>query len=362
MLSARNIWRLALTLIFIAVLAAAYQLWVGDREDQPGGRVEAYRGSLDVYNWPYYMVDSLLVEFERECSCKVNYREFPSNEVLLTAVENKSGGWDVAFPSDYMVSMMARKGLLVPIQKDLLANTGNLSSSFLDREFDPGNRYSLPYIWGATGIGYRKSRVESVPEDYDVLWDPRYEGKIGMLDDMRFTMAGVLAWKGLSVNTSDVDDLAAVEVLLKQQKPLVKAYNSENYVDLLANEEVWLFYGYSGDIIQAIPDNPDIGFVIPESGGVVYIDNMVIPNTADELALAHEFMDFLMREDVAATIINERRFAMPNVAAEALVRAEIRNNPGVYPPADIMERCQSVQDIGESVTLYEQVWQRVKAD
>lgn len=318
------------------------------------------RPQLDVYNWPYYISTSALLAFEAQYHCKVNYKEFPSNEELLTAIENRTGAWDVVFPSDYMVEIMTRKHLLRTMDRSLVPNYPNIDARFLNREFDPENRYSLPYIWGATGIGFNKVQVSPSPIDYDVLWNAKYKNRIGLLDDVRFGLAAPLMWMGESPNTTDPVVLARAESLLVAQKPLVKAYSSENYVDLLKSGEVWLFYGYSGDIVQAIPDFPELDFIIPASGSAVYIDNMVIPVTCDQLTLAHAFVNYLLDPSVAAAIMDSTWFAMPNKAAVDLVRPEIRRSTAVFPPADVLEKCQGVRDLGMFSVQYEELWQRVK--
>jgi len=314
---------------------------------------------LDVFNWAYYMEESLLKDFEEANNCIINYKEFPTNEDLLSDLENNSTAWDVVFPSDYMVEMMVSKGLLTELSKEKLSNLSNMNDAFMNQTFDKGNNYSLPYIWGCTGIGYNTNNI-SEASSYSVLWDKANSGKIGLLDDIRFSIAVPLLWKGYSINTTNRLELSIADSLLVAQKPLVKAYNSDNYVDLLKSGEVDLMYGYSGDIIQAVPEFSNLAFTIPQEGGVLYIDNMCIPKKSDNVELAHKFINFLMEAEVAATIINNKWFAMPNKAAEALVKPEIKNNKGVYPPQDVLDRCQMIQDLDDDVKLYEDIWKRLK--
>jgi spermidine/putrescine-binding protein len=314
---------------------------------------------LDVYNWPYYIDEGILVRFEKEYNCIINYKEFPTNEDLLNDLEFTTTRWDVIFPTDYMVEIMSRKGLLSEIDKSLLSNLGNIDPNFLNKDFDRNNVYSLPFIWGVTGIGYDKNKIDTVTT-YEILWNETYRNRIGLLDDMRFTIAMPLLMLGEDINTTNLSILSRVEDLLRTQKRLVKAYNSDNYVDLLISGEVDLFYGYSGDIIQSIPDNPNLAFAIPKEGGVLYIDNMCIPEKSDNKDLAHKFIDFLLEPEIAAYIINTKWFALPNKAAEPKVKDEIRNHEGVYPPDDILEKCQMLKDLGAEIKLHEELWKRVK--
>lgn len=354
--------RLLLAVVALLVVGTVVWLMV-----EPGKHDSHHRKAagdearvLDVYNWPYYMVPDLLSEFESACRCKVNYREFGTNEDLYAAMKNRTGQWDVVFPSDYMVARMAKEGMLRPLDKQRLPGIQNLDTAFLNPHYDRGNQYSLPYIWGATGIGYLRSKVQNV-QDYDTLWSPALRNRIGMLDDVRFSIGAALKRLGYSANTVDDQELAQAHKALLEQKSLVRAYNSENYVDLLTTGEVWAFYGYSGDFIQAMPKQPDLAFRIPASGGILYVDNMAIPVSTDAPELAHEFIDFLLKPHVAARIINERWFAMPNRAAEGLVRREVRTNEGVYPPRDVINKCEQLRDLGPAISKYESIWQRVKA-
>ncbi len=178
---------------------------------------------------------------------------------------------------------------------------------------------------------------------------------------MRFTISAPLIWKGYSINTIKKNELDIAKRLLIDQKKFVKAYNSENYVDLLKSGEVWIFYGYSGDIIQSIPENTNLNFIIPESGAVIYIDNVCVPVTCNEYELAHKFINYLLNPEVAAKIINATWFALPNIKARKMVKDEIRNHPGVYPSKDIIDKCESLEDIGQNISLYENIWRKLKS-
>lgn len=314
---------------------------------------------IDVFNWPYYLDQKIIYKFEKQYKCKVNYKEFPTNEDLLNDIENSTTKWDVIFPSDYMVEIMINKNLLSKINKDKLSGYTNLNNSFLHKNYDKDNDYSIPFSWGVTGIGFNKNKI-APPDTYNVLFDEKNKNKISILDDVRFTLGMALLRKGYSINTKDTKLLEEILNDLLNQKKLVKAYNSENYVDLLKSGEVDLLYGYSGDIIQSIPNNPELDFVIPKEGGVLYIDNMCIPNKSDSKDLALKFIDFMLDKENAAYIINRNWFGMPNKAAEPYVRTEIRNNKSVYPDDSIIAKCQMIMDLGEDLNKYEDIWKNVK--
>lgn len=314
---------------------------------------------LDVYNWPYYLDQETISKFEKEYNCKVNYKEFPSNEDLLNDIENSTTKWDVIYPSDYMVEIMVNKNLVSKLDKDKLTNFQNLNNSFLHKNYDKSNDFSIPFSWGVTGIGYNKTKI-SAPTSFNDLFDEKYKGKIALLDDVRFTIGMALIRKGYSINTRDEKILAEILNDLRDQKSIVKAYNSENYVDLLKSGEVDLLYGYSPDIIQSIPENPNLEFVIPQEGGVLYIDNMCIPAKSDNKELAYKFIDFLLDKENAADIVNKKWLGVPNKAAEPFIKQEIRNNKSVYPSDSVISKCQMIMDLGDDLRQYEDIWKKVK--
>lgn len=314
---------------------------------------------IDVYNWPYYLDQEIISKFEKKYDCKVNYKEFPSNEDLLNDLEGSTTKWDVIFPSDYMVEVMIKKNLLIKLDKSKLFNFKNLNNSFLQKNYDKANDFSIPFSWGVTGIGYNKTKITNITS-FNSLFDEKNKAKIALLDDVRFTIGMALIRKGYSINTRDDKILDEVLNDLLSQKKIIKAYNSENYVDLLKNGEVDLLYGYSPDIIQSIPDNPNLEFVIPQEGGILYIDNMCIPIKSDNRIFAYKFMDFLLEKENAAYLVNNKWLGIPNKSAEPMIKSEIRNNKSVYPPDSVIAKCQMIMDLGDGIKKYEDIWKRVK--
>ena len=235
----------------------------------------------------------------------------------------------------------------------------NIDPRFLDMDFDPGNTHSIPYLWGTCGIAYRKSRVGTVGS-WSALWDPRYKGRILMVDDARETLGAALKWKGDSLNTSDPTALRAAARLLIEQRPLVRAYDSANYDDKLLAGDVWLAQGWSGQFAKAMAKDPDLEYVLPKEGASYYVDNLAIPASAPHPELAHAFLDFTMEAEIAAEICRTTYYSSPSRAGLAFLPEEMRNNPAIFPPAELRGRAELIRELGEATVLYDRLWTEVK--
>lgn len=316
---------------------------------------------LFVYNWPYYISDKVIPEFEKEFSVKVTYDNYSSNEELLAKFQAGASGYDLIFPSDYMVTMMINEKLLETLDHSRIPNIKNLDERFKNLHFDPKNVYSLPYFWGTSGIGVNTEKVKGQVNSWKILWDEKYKGYISMLDDMRSVTQPALKILGYSLNTTDKQQIEQAKDLLLKQKPLVNAYTSDTYVDFLKSGDLWLSEGYSGDVFQVIKENKSIQYVIPEEGTEIWVDNMCIPKGAKNKETAELFIDFLLRPEVGAENSNSTWYANPNIASKKLINPEIINNPGIYPPGKVLDKCEFLKDLGESNILYEELYNELKS-
>ncbi|HXK12050.1 MAG TPA: extracellular solute-binding protein [Vicinamibacteria bacterium] len=317
---------------------------------------------LNLYIWSNYIAPETLARFEARHGVKVNVDLYDSNEALLAKLQAGNAGYDVACPSDYSVEVLVAQGLLRPLDHTALPHLVNVDPAFLDRPSDPGNAHSVPYFWGTSGIAYSRRRVEEPPDSWGALWDPRYRGRILMLDDAREAMGAALKWRGHSQNTKDPRLLAAARDDLRRQKPLVRAYNSSNFEDVLLAGDVWLAQAWNGQIAKAMAQDPDIAYVLPREGSTLFIDNLVVPRDAPHPALAHAFIDFTLEAEVAAEICRTMRYSSPNRAAWPLLPPEIRANPAIFPPAEAVARLELIRDLGETTVLYDRMWTEVKAE
>jgi len=314
---------------------------------------------LNLYIWSNYIAPETLRRFEQRLGVRVNVDLYDTNEAMLAKLETARVAYDVICPSNYPIEILVRQGRLLPLDRSALPHLANVDPRFLDRSHDPGNRFSVPYFWGMTGIAYSTRHVERVTSWAD-LWDPRWRGRLLMLDDPRETFGAALKWKGHSLNTRDPALLREAQALLLQQKPLVRAYNSSNFEDALLSGDAWIAQAWNGQIARAMEQDPTIAFVVPREGSATYLDSLAIPVGAPHPELAHAFLDFVLEADTAAEICRTMMYSTPNRAAFALLPDSIRNNPAIFPAPDVLDRLELMRDVGEATVLYDRLWTEVK--
>jgi spermidine/putrescine transport system permease protein len=347
--------RVAATPAVAGLLILAAPFVMAGRPAVGGDRV------LNLFIWSNYIAPATLARFEQRYGVTVNVDLYDSNEALLAKLQAGNAGYDVICPSDYSVQVLRAQGLLRPLDRSALPHLVNVDPAFLDRSYDPGNRYSTPYFWGTTGIAYDRTKTAGPIDSWTALWDPRYRGRILMLDDAREAFMAALKSLGYSLNTTDRARLVQARDLLVRQKPLVRAYNSTNFEDVLLSGDVWLAQGWNGQFAKAMSQNPDIVYVIPREGATVFIDNLAIPADARNPELAHAFIDFTLEADVAAEICETMKYSSPNRAAWPLLSDATRRNTAIFPPPDVMRRLELIQDLGAATVLYDELWTEVKS-
>jgi spermidine/putrescine transport system permease protein len=314
---------------------------------------------LNLYIWSNYIAPETIQRFEQRHGVRVNVDLYDTNEALLAKIQGGNVAYDLLCPSNYPIQILLAQERLHPLDHSALPNLRHLDPALLDRDYDRGNRHSVPYFWGTAGIAYRKSKVGRV-DSWGALWDERYRGRVLMLDDSRETIGAALKWKGHSYNTTDPARLAEAKRLLILQKPLVRTYDSGNFHDVLLSGDVWIAQGWNGQFAKVMAHEPDIDYVIPREGGSLFIDSLVIPRTAPHIALAHAFIDFTLEPEIAAEICRTMRYSSPNRAALPLLPPEVRDNPAIFPPREVMERLELIEDLGEATVRYDRIWTEVK--
>jgi spermidine/putrescine transport system substrate-binding protein len=316
---------------------------------------------LNVYNWSYYIGEHTVSDFEKKNNIKVNYDNYANNEELLAKLQLGAAGYDVIFPSDYMVKILGKQGLLKELNMDNIPRFKNIISRFKNPPYDRGNKYSIPYLWGTTGIGVDTSKVKNFDYSWDLLFDERFEGKISMLDDIRFGMVPALKKLGYSINTTNPKELEEAKELMIQQKKIVKAYTSDTYINLLKSGEIWIAYGYSGSIFQAASENPNIIYFIPKEGTNIWVDNMCIPKTAIHSYSAEIFINYILDGQVHANISNTTLFANANEKASPFIKKHIITNENIYPDDNTLHKCEFLEDVGKNTILYDKTWTEIKS-
>lgn len=328
---------------------------------------------LSVYNWEDYIDEQILRDYEERYGVRIVYDTYASNEDLLTKLQAGAAGYDVIFPSDYMVTQMIELGLLAEIDVSAMPNFANIGAEFKDPPYDPGNRFCIPYQWGMTGIAYRNGRFAEPPNSWAYLFDPAKleelapEG-INVLNDQRELLSAALFYLGYSPNTTERAELEAARDVILAAKPYWKTFNSEDYYStLMVSDEIVLSHAWSGDAAQAFwatyDDETGEGnwlFTVPQEGAVRYQDNVCIPASSRRQATAQHFMNYLMEPEVAAAITNFTFYPSPNEAAKEFINPDILNNPGIYPPAEVRAKMQWLTDVGDAVFIYDEMWTAIK--
>jgi spermidine/putrescine-binding protein len=327
-----------------------------------GGGGEGAGQTLNVFIWSEYLPDDVAKRFTEKTGIKLQIDTYDDNEALLAKLQSGVADYDIVVPSDYMVRTLIEEKLVQPIERSKLANFANLDPQFLDQSFDPGNKHSVPYLWGLTGLGYNRTKVQGTVDSWAVLFDERYKNQISMLDDTRECFGVALKRMGKGLNETDESVLRQAADMLKKQKPLVKAYDSADFANKLASGDVWIAHGYTGQLAKAAAEDEQKRFVVimPKEGGTVAVDNLCIPATSKRAAAAHRFIDFVMEPQNAADIVNGTGYAGANQAAKKFVKPEILNDPAVYPPGDVLERCEFIRDVGDATKVYDQLWTEIK--
>jgi len=318
--------------------------------------------ALNFYIFSDYLTWDTVPRFERRSGAKVTLDLYTTNEEMLAKLQAGGSGYDLIVPSDYMVEIMVGEGMLLPLNKRKIPNLDNLDPGFRDLPYDPENEHSVPYQWGTSGILYDPEVVTEDVSGWDVMWDPRYEGKIGMLDDLRNLLGAALKRLGYSLNSRDPEQLSEAERLLMEQKPLVRGYfPSPRAVELVVGGDLALAHAYSGNAYTGIAQKETLRYVIPKEGSVLWTDTMAIPKTAPHPDVAHEFINYILDPEVGAELSNFTNFGTPNEAALPMIDEAAREDPGVYPPPEVFKRLEITQDLGEATREYERIFTEVKS-
>ena len=317
--------------------------------------------TLNVLNWGDYIDPELLRQFEDETGISIKYTTMTSNEEMLVKLASADNIYDVCFPSDYLIEKLVADDLLYAIDKTNIPNLSNIDPRFLDLSFDPGNKYSVPYMWGTVGILYNTTMVTDTVDSWNILWDEKYAGQILMYDSMRDTIGITLKKLGLDINTRNEADILAAQEALIAQKPLVRAYLTDDIKMELINGSAAMGVVYSGDAVYCISENPDLAYVVPKEGSNVWFDNIIIPKTSKHTAEAEQFINFLCDAKVAAQNSDYIGFSTPNAAALALMDPAYAADPTYNPPQEVLDRCQIFQDLGDFVKVFSDAWTKVKA-
>lgn len=348
----------------------------GDTTQTTGDGVDRSKlaDTLYFYNWSDYIDPAILDQFKAEYGVEVVVDTYDSNEDMLAKVRAGNSGYDIVVPSDYAVQIMVAEGLAAPIDKSLLTNLVHIDPNLLDQYFDKGNVYSVPYMYGITGIAYNTKFFPNGIDSWAAIFEPdqiaQFAGKFSMLDDARETPGAALRYIGQSLNSADPAALERVKEILLTQKQYLAAYNSSDVNRKLASEEYVMAHSWSGTAMQArnglgdeFSGNPNIAFVIPKEGGMIWMDNLAILKDSPNAYTAHVFINFLMRPEIAAQNAEYVGYLTPNKDALPLISAEVRELYAQgFAPDDAMYQRLEWAVRNEGTTAFDDLWTEIKGE
>lgn len=343
------------SLLAIALLFAAKILIVGSGQISDSN-------TLYLYNWGDYIDPDLIDKFEEESGYKVVMETYDSNEAMITKIKQKSTNFDICIPSEYAVEMMRDQGLLEKLDHKKIVGLDNIDERFLDVAYDPGNEYSIPYLWGTFGIVYNTNKYdESDFESWKNLWDKKFEGEILSFDGARETLGIGLLANNLSLNTTDPKKLVEVRDELIGFMGNVKAILADEIRMYMALEEANVGITFSGDASSAIESNENLSYAIPKEGSNIWFDTMVIPKTSKNQKAAYAFINFMLEPENAAQNADYIWYATPNKKALDLIDPEARNDKTLYPDDDVIDKLEVFKALDkESTILYNDLFLDLK--
>jgi len=317
-------------------------------------------GEMNVFNWSEYLPQEVIDEFSREYGVKVNYDTYSSNEEMLAKIQSGASGYDLVVPSDFMMQVMVKKDLLEPIDLSAVPNFKNIGDQYKNQAYDPGNKYSVPYMWGDAVIAVNTDKVKRPITSWKDLWDPAFKGKVVSLNDMRFVIGATLKTLGYGMNETDPAKLDQAKAKLKELAPNVKVWDSDSPKTSLLNGEAWIGLVWGAEGVLARRENPAIQVVYPTEGIGLWQDNMAIPRGAKHKRTAEAFMNFVLRPEIHKKIADAFPYNLPNVEAQKLLDPSVLGDPQVYPPQDVLAKGEWLRDLGDTTQLYDRIWTEVK--
>jgi putrescine transport system substrate-binding protein len=315
---------------------------------------------VNVYNWSDYIDESVIEEFTKETGIKVVYDVFDSNEILETKLLAGGSGYDVVVPTGNFLARQIQAGVFQNLDKAKLPNLVNMWDVVSERtaKYDPGNEYSINYMWGTVGIGYNQKKVQEALgidkiDSWDVFFNPEKLAKLAdcgvyVLDSPTDIIPTTFKYLGIDTESTSPDDLAKAEEALMKIRPYIRKFHSSEYINALANGDICLAVGWSGDVFQARDRAAEadqgvvVDYVVPQEGAEMWFDQLAIPADAPHVAEAHEFLNFMMKPEVIAKASNYIFYANGNLASQAFIDKEILDDPAIYPDAEALSKLFTV--------------------
>ena len=334
---------------------------------EPNPRMEVTSTELNIFVWTEYFPQDMLDCFELVYGIKLNRDEYSSNEEMYAKISAGGASYDLVQPTDYIIGLMIRQELLQELDHSKLPNIGNLDAGWMNKDFDPGNKYTIPYLAGTDSIVVNTDAVTDPPQSWADLWKPEYAGRIVFLGDSRVVIGLTLLTLGYDPNTTDPAQLEEAKVKLAQLIPNIKVFDSDSPKTALIAGDVDLGLTWTGEAFIANQENPAIQFIYPKEGSILWQDNWAMLKDASHADAAYAWMNYLMQGDVFWLTIRDFQYINPNTAALEYAKA---NQPEVYkayadspitnPPAEAIANGHGIKDVGDATPLYDAIWVEVK--
>lgn len=327
-----------------------------------GNPVFAEVSEIRFFNWSNYLPEEVLTRFTEETGIKVQYSTYDSNEVMYAKLKLLDGkGYDLVVPSTYYVDKMRREGLLHPLEREKLPGFSYLDVRLLNQTFDPGNIYSVPYLWGSTGLTINIKKTS--PNDLHTwadMWKPSFKKRLLLPNDMREVFFIGLKVLGYSGNTTHPEEISKAYEKLKQLMPNVRLFHSDAPEILYITDEIDAGVTWNGNAYRANQEDENIRYIYPKEGTLFWMDNLVIPKGAEHIESAHRFIAFLLRPEIAQIISEKLGYASPNLESVKYMSPAWRTNMTIYPSDEEVKKAEYTIDVGSAITLYTYYWEKLK--
>lgn len=317
--------------------------------------------TLHLFCWADYISPELIRAFEKENGCRVIYDTFDSNEALLEKLQLGATGYDLIFPSHYVVSTLANSGKLAKLDKERIEIFKDFDPEVIAQLPDPTCEYALPYMMSYTGIGYNKEKITDFVPSWHMFERTDLQKRATLLDDKREVIGAALLTLNLDPNSTKAEDLEAAKALIKTWLPNVAKLENEQYKNGIASKEFYLVMGYSGDMMQVVEENEHVGFVIPQEGSLMCCDQIAMLSTAQNPDLAYKFINFIFRAENAAENTEYAQYLCPVKTSYDMLPEEIKNNPAIFIDKEIFAKSRFTIDQGESEAILNKLWEEIKA-
>lgn len=334
---------------------------------EPNPRMDVTSTELNIFVWTEYFPQDMLDCFELVYDIKLNRDEYSSNEEMYAKLAAGGSAYDLAQPTDYIVPLMIRQGLLQELDHAQMPNMKNFDEGWMNQEFDPGNKYSVPYLAGTDAIVVNTDAVENVPQSWADLWKPEYAGRMVFLDDSRAVIGATLLTLGYDVNTTDPAQLEEAKAKLAELVPNIKLFDSDSPKTALIAGDVDLGMTWTFEALAAQQENPAIQYIYPTEGAILWQDNWVMLKDAAHADATYAWLNYIMQGDIFWLTLIDYTYINPNKAALEFAKA---NHPDVYsayadspitnPPAEAIANGHGIQDVGDATPLYDDIWVEVK--